>query len=93
MMQLHLGILVGFILERSLTISGKVIKTIVIGDENISDSMTYLQKAIEDYTRALSTFNTGINIKVLEVVKGVTLFFCANLHSRIDCVHEISQSE
>jgi tetratricopeptide (TPR) repeat protein len=42
----------------------------MIGDEKISDSKTYLQKSIENYTRTLGTFHTGVSIKVLEVLKG-----------------------
>ena len=61
-------------LQRILTMSGKTIKTFVIGDEKISDSKAYLQKAIENYTRALSTFNTGLTLKCSRIVKGVNSF-------------------
>jgi hypothetical protein len=75
MMQLHLVISVRFILQNSFNISGKVVKTFLIGDEKISDSETHLQRAIENYTRALNTIHTQVSIKVLEVVNGTSLLF------------------
>jgi len=92
MMQLHLAMWVSFILQKKPKFSGKVIKTFVIGDEKISDAKVYLQKAIENYMRTLSTFHAGVSIKVLEVLKGMTLFFSAKLHSRSGCNNEISKS-
>ena len=46
----------------------------MIGDEKISDARGCLQKAIENYMRTLSTFHVGVNIKVLEVLKGIIHF-------------------
>lgn len=57
-------------LQVILMISGKIVKTFLVGDEKISDSKVYLQNAIENYTRALNTFHIGVSINVLEVVKG-----------------------
>ncbi len=59
-----------FHFTKNFNISGKIVKTFLIGDEKISDSEAHLQKAIENYTRALSTIHARVSIKVLEVVKG-----------------------
>jgi hypothetical protein len=73
-------------------VSGKVIKIAIIGDENVSDSKAYLQKAIDRYSSALSTFQTGVNIKVLEIVKGVICPTFSDFDSRNACNDEIIRS-
>lgn len=60
-----------FHIVRDLIDTGKFVKTFFVGDEKISDSEAHLQKAIDDYTRTLSTFHTGVTVKVLEVVNGM----------------------
>jgi hypothetical protein len=57
-----------FRIARNLIDIGKFVKTVLVGDEKISNSEGHLQKAIDNYTITLSTFHTGVTIKVLEVV-------------------------
>lgn len=52
--------------------SGKVFKDFFIGDEKLNDSSAYLKTAVDNYNMALSVFQTGAILKVLEVVKGYT---------------------
>jgi hypothetical protein len=94
MMQLHLAISVSLISQNSFNISGKVVKTFLIGDEKISDSETHLQKAIENYTRALNTVHTQVSIKVLEVVNGITSLGLrlTNFHCRNGFINETCKS-
>jgi hypothetical protein len=74
-----------FRIARNLIDTGKFVKTVLVGDEKISNSEGHLQKAIDNYTIALSTFHTGVTIKVLEVVNStlclllrITNFPCSN---------------
>ena len=64
--------------------AGKVIKIFLIGDEEISDSEAHLQKAIENYTRTLSTIHARVSIKVLDIVEGTISgrFKVTNVHCR-----------
>jgi hypothetical protein len=50
---------------------GKVVKTLFLGDVEITDSKVYLDNCVENYHRALSDI-VGIRmiIKVWEIVKG-----------------------
>ena len=50
---------------------GKVVKVFFIGDEKITDSKVYLEKCVDNYSRALANV-VGVRsiIKVLEIVKG-----------------------
>jgi hypothetical protein len=59
----------------SLT-AGKIIKTFFLGDDKITDSKAYLEKSVDNYTRALSNI-VGVRmiIKVWEIVKGNKLSF------------------
>jgi hypothetical protein len=59
---------------------GKVIKTFFLGDVEITDSKTYLDKCVENYRSALNTI-VGVRmiIKVWEAVKGISLIFHAQI--------------
>jgi len=54
--------------------SGRVVKTLFLGDANVIDSKAHLDVSIENYHRAISDI-VGIRmiIKVWEIVKGTCL--------------------
>jgi hypothetical protein len=62
--------------------TGKVVKTLFLGDEKIIDSKVYLDNCIENYSRALNDI-VGIRmiIKVWEMVKGK----CSCLECEFNC--------
>ena len=51
-----------------------MIKTIVRGDEQITDATSYLKSSIDSYNNALGNINLRIVIKVYELLKGIYAF-------------------
>lgn len=49
---------------------GKVAKTLLVGDQKITDSDKNLRKAVENYSNTLNNIHARISLKVYEVLKG-----------------------
>ena len=52
-------------------ITGRVVKTFFLGDDEISDSKAYLAICVESYHRTLSGVGVRMIIEVREIVKGI----------------------
>lgn len=60
----------------SLIRSGKMIKTIFKGDEEILEATLSLKSSIDSYNNALGNVNLRIVIKVYELLKGIYCTDC-----------------
>lgn len=56
---------------------GNVLKVLFVGDEDINDSKTYLERCVQTYSMALSNIILiRTHIKVSDILKGSHLMIC-----------------
>ena len=61
-------------LLRLTIILGRVIKTSVAGDNQLTDAATNLKSSIDSYNAATGTISLRILVKVYEVLRGIVCF-------------------